>query len=124
MHLLSYALEINNGKRIHYYSNPDWQEIFIKEKLINHCPLLKFGRESSTSILDWNMLFSSLNKKQRRVMDARRAMNIGNGIGAKQSIYNFLEMVTFASDCENYVMDFRGYLDPSKVNFNLNNSCN
>ena len=144
---VSYALEMDDGKRIHYYSNRQWQGAFIKERLIENCPLLKFAREVNGNMLEWNSLSGFLNKQQKYVMDARKSFNIGNGIGAKHVVYGMTEMTTFASSADNhefyrifiqniksfkkYVSALRtlaiasmvisGWLHPSKINFNLKN---
>jgi hypothetical protein len=142
---LSYALEMVDGKRIHYYSNREWQEEFTKENLITNCPLLKFGRESNTSMLAWNSLSGHFSKQQLYVMDARKSHDIGNGIGTKNIVYGMHEISTFASTIDNkdfvrtfsqnircfkkYVSELRtlaiasmvvsGWLHPSKINFIL-----
>ena len=143
---VSYALETRDGKRIHYYSNRKWQEIFIKERFIENCPLLKFARETNASMLEWNSLSGLLNKQEKCVMEARKDFNIGNGIGTKHFVYGMYEISTFASTVDNYkfmntflknikhfkkyVSELRtlaitsmlisGWLQPSAANLNLN----
>ncbi|HLB41926.1 MAG TPA: autoinducer binding domain-containing protein [Gammaproteobacteria bacterium] len=143
---VSYALETHDGKRIHYYSNRKWQEVFIKERFIESCPLLKFAREANVSMLEWNSLSGLLTNQEKCIMEARKDFNIGNGIGAKHRIYGMYEMSTFASTVDNrefvrtflkniqcfkkYVFELRtlaitsmlisGWLQLSTANFNLN----
>ncbi len=97
---ISYALEKDKEKRIHYYSNRKWQSIFVGENLIKDCPLIAYSELTDTRILEWNTLSGILNKKQKRVMDARADFNIGNGIGLKQYVYGMREIVTFAAPIE------------------------
>ena len=99
----SYAIETVDNKRVHYYSREDWQEAFIKDRLILDCPLLKFARQSKVTMLSWSSLSSSLSKKERRVMSARESFDIGNGVGIRQTLPGgLIEMSTLASYRDNY----------------------
>lgn len=98
---ISYALEFNNVKRIHYYSDKNWHSVFVKEKMIEECPLMSFGRQHrNATMLNWRDLAPGMNKRQRRVMDARAAHNIGNGLCLQQRVYGMREIITFASDMQ------------------------
>ena len=96
-------------------------------------------------MLEWNSLSGFLNKQQKKVMEARKEFNIGNGVGTKHTLYGMSEMCTFSSTVDNrnffstflqnissfkkYISQLRtlavasmivsGWLPLSKVNFNL-----
>lgn len=98
----SYALEITNTKRVHYYSNKIWQRAFIEEKLIVDCPIVAFGIQEKANILEWNSLASILNRRQKRVMQARASHNIGNGVGLRQKFYGLTEFTMLGGERNNY----------------------
>ncbi len=98
---VSYALELSRKKRVHYFSNKQWEAAFINEKLIADCPLLEFSQQTNASMLEWNSLTGFMNKQQQKVMQARQSFNIGNGIALRQMFYGMSEIVTLAANKNN-----------------------
>ena len=98
----TYILEDKITNEVFYFSsNPTWQEIFERDKIINICPIYAFARSINTrglSPIIWNRLRENETKMDKELNDFRASYNVANGIGFMNNLGDrYKEAFCFAS---------------------------
>ncbi|WP_083932259.1 autoinducer binding domain-containing protein [Vibrio sagamiensis] len=102
---LTYMIETENFK-VHFSSNDDWQKAFVKDKLINVCPIYRNAFEAIKS--QKNFVFTlwdavpHLKGEEQDLMDLRHSYNIGHGLGLAIRQGKFRESLVLAGDADNH----------------------
>lgn len=97
---ISYTLEKTNEKRINFFSDHEWLNVYHSEGFIATCQLTNLSRINGNAIIPWNTLYPS-NQEEKRVIDARLDFNIANGITISQKINNTHEMIALGTTKDN-----------------------
>lgn len=95
---LTYMVEIGN-KKTYFSSNDGWQNVFIKDGLINYCPIYK---NAFIAVENKRYVFTAwdnvLHKKgdEQDVMDLRMSLGIAHGLGLAIKRDGIRESLVFA----------------------------
>ncbi|AUI87639.1 hypothetical protein BS333_14620 [Vibrio azureus] len=102
---LTYMIETETLK-VHFSSNNDWQKTFVKDKLINVCPIYRNAFEAIKN--KKNFVFTlwdavpHLKGEEQDLMDLRHSYNIGHGLGLAIKQGQFRESLVLAGNADNY----------------------
>ena len=101
---LTYMVERGNQK-IYFSSNEDWQSVFIREQLINACPIYRnafIAAESRKFVFTaWDHV-QHMKGIEQDVMDLRMSFNIAHGVGlAIKNDDGVRESLVFAGRTDN-----------------------
>jgi hypothetical protein len=118
---LTYMVEWS-GKKIYFSSNNEWRNVFIKNKLINVCPIYRNAFEGVKTrkvvISAWDHVRHDTGE-QMDIMDLRNHFNIGHGLGLAIDRDGVRESLVFASTIKNvnfHVEMSRSYLIDRAIN--------
>lgn len=107
---LTYMIE-NNNIKVYFSSYQDWQDVFLKESLINICPIYRYAFEAIEN--DKNHVFTLwdnvIHKKgeEADLMDLRMSYNIGHGLGLAIKEQNFRESFVIAGEVKDKDFGFK-----------------
>ncbi|MBM7071960.1 hypothetical protein JQC92_07900 [Shewanella sp. 202IG2-18] len=93
-------------RKITHSSNPNWYDVYVKDKLIDHCPLLRAGHDrfernhEKSVIVRWNDIYCT-SKEETNVVGIRNEFKICHGISFGRSCGNFKEYLGLATDSTN-----------------------
>lgn len=83
---LSFSYEFTEiNEKYFFCTNPDWDRVYIENKLIENCPLVNEGRKLLTHnhnrdvIVPWTFM-APKNKKEKSVDDSRKDFQIFHGL--------------------------------------------
>jgi hypothetical protein len=95
---LSYVVERPDGRRVNFFSDKEWLDIYQKEGFLKTCQLTRLSRYATTSpkVISWVTL-QPATKDQKKVIDARTDFDIANGITISQNVNGTHEMVALGT---------------------------
>ncbi len=103
---ISYRFQFNQYK-LEFATDPEWTDVYINQKLINNCALMRVGLQklasskTSSGILRWNDVLP-ISKKEKNTNEFRSEFNICNGISFGRKIFGASDYFGMASDKKNY----------------------
>lgn len=103
---LTYMVE-RGEQKLYFSSNKEWQSVFLKEQLINSCPIYRnafIAAESRKYVFTaWDHV-QHMKGVEQDVMDLRMSFNIAHGVGlAIKSDGGIRESLVFASNTDNKI---------------------
>ncbi len=110
--------------KIAHSSHPAWYDLYFKENLIDHCPLLRLGHQNidrnfdKETIVRWDSV-NCLTKEESNVVGVRTEFKICHGISFGRSHGSFKEYLGLATDATNQCFPTLILMNKADINYYL-----
>lgn len=97
----SYTIERDDGIRKNFFLNNTWLNTYLNEGFIQTCPLTMICRVKGSAFIQWSLL-NSLDKAQKTSMNARKDLEMHNGVTISSYVSGTKEMIAMATTKNNH----------------------